>query len=81
MSDMNTEMKFKYEVGNSSQADLILYLRSVRGSKFTCKQIAESLKADVDTIRRNMSKIWPKYVNKQRILEPGHNREFVYWAK
>jgi hypothetical protein len=77
---MTPETKFKYEVGTSSQCDIILFLQKCKGSKFTCKQIAEILKADPDTIRRNMGKIWPKYVHKRRVTEPGH-RDFLYWAK
>lgn len=72
---------FEYRPGNTSQSDILDHLRGYRGSKFTCKQIALQLKASPNTIRRNVNKLWPKYVQKERVSPPGHNREYVYWAR
>lgn len=71
-----------FHKGKTGQWDVLKTLQNQpSGLRPNAQQIAEQMGCSVNTIRRSLVKLYPKYIGRKNIQPPKQTRRYVYWAK
>ena len=67
--------------GNGGQYEIMEFLRSNKGQRFTPKQIAENIKVSTSSVQRNIRKIPKSFIKQELIKRESRTPINFYWME